>query len=147
MRRRWIMATALALTGCGARSSLWVPEPEPGKMEPYCGRFGIILYVGATDCNEANGFLAIEQPGVEFSIAGTDYPKLQSGAVFEITDDFLPPTAGYLSGDGDMLTGGTLEVTTYVAGESATGSYDVQFVDGERSGSFSVVACPEACAP
>ena len=147
MRRRWIMAATLALTGCGARSSLWVPEPEPGKMEPLCSPLGILIYVGATNCNEVNDLFADEQPGVVFVISGTDYPKLQSGVVFEITDDFLPPTAGYWYGDGEMLTGGTLEITTYVAGESATGSYDVQFANDERSGIFSAVACPGACVP
>ncbi len=141
MRRRWIMAAALALTGCGARSAIPGPGSEPEVDNAFfydrCGEMA--LTVGAIDC-PTDGKMAPESAPI---LAFVTYSPVDAdpGAVFEVFDK---PQLGPGQANGsrqsatsfEPFTGGTLDLTTYVRGESATGWYNVQFEGGEASGTF-----------
>jgi hypothetical protein len=159
MRGGWITVLALALWGCGAHSALQTASGGTGSggsattFPSFTGRFsescaptdgpafGIDLD-GSSSCELST----LPTGGVQFLVWGSDLDSLETGAAtLTVGGDVNAFTQGYrvLSGSVTQVTGGTLTISTYTAGQSATGSYDVTLADGSAAqGTFHVVWCP-----
>jgi hypothetical protein len=145
---------ALALAGCGARSSLEVGTDGGGSVQ------GARMF---SLCNAPMGSMSIELkvdgvetcpppattfPGVLFFIWGQDLTTLQAGSVLAVGADTNAPLHGFIVQPDPLtngpvpLVGGSLVFATFVPQQSATGTFDVTAMDGtmEQSG-FEAVWC------
>jgi hypothetical protein len=142
-----VAAATVALSGCNGHGNADASPTLPGAVAPevahmmgVCGFGGptIALSVGWPTCSLS------EQTSSAFAflISGTDFAKLQSGAMFEIGINTATTGVRTAGASEEPLAAGTIEFTTFEPGAGATGSYDVLFAGGTASGRFSADYCP-----
>ncbi len=167
MLRRLKTIAVLALAGCGARDALYVASGTGGAsatggaggasttlttsashlLVACAPNDGPALQLFVDDTPTCPG-AGEQRPEIQFFIWGPDLAGLQAGVTLHVSADLIHgyTTAGRLAVPGQPLiaaTSGTLVFTTYAAGQSATGTYDITLVDGSTAqGSFSANACP-----
>jgi hypothetical protein len=162
------MVAILALAGCGARGALEAGHGaggggtgdggfgggspvELGRIQSGCapadGPAIVMSIDGTYGCTNP----PLPYDGVQFLIWGPDLGALEAGTqqTLMIGSGVNSPTQGTHivmvgSSSSDIpAVSGSLTFTTFVSGQSATGSYEVSFQDGTTGkGAFSALWCP-----
>jgi hypothetical protein len=153
MRSAWFMVLSLSLVCCGGRvevngtagsggagGSAAPSDHAQASCAPNDGPAVAIRMDGQTSCAPASF------AGLEVLIWGADLDALHDGASFMFGSSVNATTQGYranLNAQPVPVVSGSITFDTFTSGQSATGSYDVTYMDGTtEQASFNAAWCP-----